>query len=79
MSREISLLYLSYSNFIFLNETQLTAQFVLRMNKEMKICFATGDSGSWTVRVRIRPTDELLVSAGLSADAGTVLTACSIL
>lgn len=43
------------------------------------IFFAVGDSGSGSIRVWLRPTDELLVSTGLSADAGTVLAACSIL
>lgn len=41
--------------------------------------FTTGDSGSGTIRVWLWPTDELLVSTGLSADAGTILAACSIL
>lgn len=40
---------------------------------------STGDSGSWTIRIRLRPADGLLVSTGISADAGTVLAACSIL
>lgn len=39
----------------------------------------TGDSRSGTIRVWLRSTDELLVSTGLSADAGTVFAACSIL
>lgn len=40
---------------------------------------STGDSRSRAVRVRLWPTDGLLVSAGLSADAGTVPAACPIL
>lgn len=43
------------------------------------IFFTAGDSGSGTICVWLRPTDELLVSTRLSADAGTVLAACSIL
>lgn len=38
-----------------------------------------GDSRSGTIRIWLWPTDGLLVSTGLSADAGTVLAACSIL
>lgn len=39
----------------------------------------TGDNRSGTIRVWLRPADGLLVSTGLSADARTVLAACSIL
>lgn len=41
--------------------------------------FTTGNGRSRTVRVRLWPTDGLLVSARLSANAGTVSTTCTIL
>lgn len=45
----------------------------------MKIVCTTGDSGSWTISIRIWPADELLVPSGLSTDAGTVFATSSIL
>lgn len=48
-------------------------------NRHDKSFFTTGDGRSRAVRVRLRPTDGLLVSTELSADAGTVPAACSIL
>lgn len=45
----------------------------------MKIIRTTGDSRSWTISLRIRPADGLLVSTKLPTDAGTVLAACPIL
>lgn len=41
--------------------------------------FTTGDGRSRAVRLRLWPTDGLLVSTRLSADAGTVPAACTIL
>lgn len=43
-----------------------------------KYCL-TGDSGSGTIPIWLWSTDELLVSTGLSTDAGTVFATCSIL
>lgn len=45
---------------------------------DVNFFFTTGDGRSRTVRVRLWPTDGLLVSTGLCTDAGTVL-ATSIL